>query len=274
MNTEHIDIGLARYSDWAFTTSVVVLVAPCCCSRWSWRTAAAARSSSGSRSGAGVHPGPAAGPGIVVDSAAADRRRADRRRWACADLRRYRPAAGLHRAAWPGHLAGAVGQHVRVHQPDLLLGSGGRRHRVAASPVPRAVGFRACSGADSADGVGSLALHERRAGHARPPVLLVAHPRVGGQSRLGGVPRRRRCQHPVPAQDVEVWRARTPMARSRGSWSGCPTRRPWTESPTAPRSSRSRCSGSASSSARSGPRKHGVDTGAGTRRRRWRSSHG
>lgn len=27
MNTEHIDIGLARYSDWAFTTSVVVLVA-------------------------------------------------------------------------------------------------------------------------------------------------------------------------------------------------------------------------------------------------------
>ena len=26
MNTDHIDIGLARYSDWAFTTSVVVLV--------------------------------------------------------------------------------------------------------------------------------------------------------------------------------------------------------------------------------------------------------
>ncbi|MGZ6779902.1 MAG: c-type cytochrome biogenesis protein CcsB, partial [Mycobacterium sp.] len=26
MNTEHIDIGLARYSDWAFTSSVVVLV--------------------------------------------------------------------------------------------------------------------------------------------------------------------------------------------------------------------------------------------------------
>ena len=26
MNTEHIDIDLARYSDWAFTTSVVVLV--------------------------------------------------------------------------------------------------------------------------------------------------------------------------------------------------------------------------------------------------------
>ena len=26
MNTEHIDIGLARYSDWAFTTSVIVLV--------------------------------------------------------------------------------------------------------------------------------------------------------------------------------------------------------------------------------------------------------
>jgi cytochrome c-type biogenesis protein CcsB len=27
MNTEHIDIGLARYSDWAFTSSVVILVA-------------------------------------------------------------------------------------------------------------------------------------------------------------------------------------------------------------------------------------------------------
>lgn len=27
MNTEHIDIGLARYSDWAFTSAVVVLVA-------------------------------------------------------------------------------------------------------------------------------------------------------------------------------------------------------------------------------------------------------
>jgi cytochrome c-type biogenesis protein CcsB len=27
MNTEHIDVGLARYSDWAFTSSVVVLVA-------------------------------------------------------------------------------------------------------------------------------------------------------------------------------------------------------------------------------------------------------
>ena len=26
MNTEHIDIGLARYSDWAFTSSVVILV--------------------------------------------------------------------------------------------------------------------------------------------------------------------------------------------------------------------------------------------------------
>src|SRR4029453_16262655 len=26
MNTEHVDIGLARYSDWAFTSSVVVLV--------------------------------------------------------------------------------------------------------------------------------------------------------------------------------------------------------------------------------------------------------
>ena len=27
MNTEHVDVGLARFSDWAFTSSVVVLVA-------------------------------------------------------------------------------------------------------------------------------------------------------------------------------------------------------------------------------------------------------
>ncbi|MBV8349475.1 MAG: c-type cytochrome biogenesis protein CcsB [Mycolicibacterium sp.] len=27
MNTEHVDVGLARYSDWAFTSSIVVLVA-------------------------------------------------------------------------------------------------------------------------------------------------------------------------------------------------------------------------------------------------------
>jgi ABC-type transport system involved in cytochrome c biogenesis permease subunit len=27
MNTEHVDVGLARYSDWAFTSSIVILVA-------------------------------------------------------------------------------------------------------------------------------------------------------------------------------------------------------------------------------------------------------
>ena len=26
MNTSHIDIGLARYSDWAFTSAMIVLV--------------------------------------------------------------------------------------------------------------------------------------------------------------------------------------------------------------------------------------------------------
>ena len=56
--------------------------------------------------------------------------------------------------------------------------------------------------------------------------------------------------------------------------SGCPTRRLWTASRTAPRSSRSRCSASVSSSARSGPRRRGAGTGAGTPRRRWRSSRG
>ena len=119
----------------------------------------------------------------------------------------------VHRAARPGHGAGAVGQHVRVHQPDLLLGSGRRRGRAAPPAVPRAVGLRAGSGADPADGVGPLALHQRRAGHARPAVLLAADPRVGGQPRLGGVPGRRRGQHPVPAQDVAAGRSRTARAR-------------------------------------------------------------
>ena len=26
MNTEHVDLGLAQYSDWAFTSSVVILI--------------------------------------------------------------------------------------------------------------------------------------------------------------------------------------------------------------------------------------------------------
>ena len=49
---------------------------------------------------------------------------------------------------------------------------------------------------------------KRRSGHARAAVLLAAHPCVGGQSRLRGVPRRRRRQHPVPGQDVGAGRSR------------------------------------------------------------------
>ena len=59
-----------------------------------------------------------------------------------------------------------------------------------------------------------------------------------------------------------------------GSSPGCPMPGPWTGSPTAPRSSLSRCSASGSSSAPSGLRRPGAATGAGTPRRRCRSSPG
>ena len=44
MNTEHINIGLARYSDWAFTSAVVVLVVGAAAAGLELAYAAAARS--------------------------------------------------------------------------------------------------------------------------------------------------------------------------------------------------------------------------------------
>ncbi len=97
---------------------------------------------------------------------------------------------------------GAVGQHVRVHQPDVLLRSGRRRGGAAPAAVPRAVGVRAAAGAGAADGLGQMALHPRRAGDARAAVLLAADPRLGGQPRLGSLPGRWCGQRAVPAEDV------------------------------------------------------------------------
>ncbi|MBV9089706.1 MAG: c-type cytochrome biogenesis protein CcsB [Mycobacteriaceae bacterium] len=79
MNTEHVDIDLARYSDWAFTSSIVVLVAALLLlavelayhrgrMAESRELAGAARAAtSGSGTGAGVAPDSAT-PGIVIDS--------------------------------------------------------------------------------------------------------------------------------------------------------------------------------------------------------------
>jgi len=42
MNTLHVNIGLARYSDWAFTSAVVALVVALLLLASSWRTSEAA----------------------------------------------------------------------------------------------------------------------------------------------------------------------------------------------------------------------------------------
>ena len=248
MNTPHIDIGLARYSDWAFTSSIVVLVIALLLLAvelaYSGSRKADARELVTARRGHGV-AADSAQPGRRRRRPEAAGRRADRPGRPGAGVRRHRDAVRLHRAARTGDLARAVGQHVRVHQPDLLLRAGRRGDRAAPAEVPRAVGVRAAAGADPAGGLGQVAVLQRRARDARAAVLLVADPRVGGQPRLGGVPRRRRREHAVPGQDVTAGRRRPRRAGSRPSSRGCPTRRPWTGSPTARPSSRSRSSASA-----------------------------
>ena len=259
MNTENIDIGLARYSDWAFTVL--------------GRRPGAGPAAAGRRTG--LQPYPPGRPNAnwleprrrrpsTCGRLGRRRRRPSRRRRRGTrhpagrarrqgrpgpGLPRHRAAVRLHRAARSGHPAGAVGQHVRVHQPDQFLRPARRRRGAAQAAVPVAVGVRAGAGAGPADRVGQVALHPRRAGDARAAVLLAADPRVGGQPRLRGVPGGRGGQHPVPAEDVEVRRAGTLRDSPAGpadrcSRASCPTPRPWTGSPTAPRSSASRCSAS------------------------------
>ena len=75
MNTDHIDIGLARYSDWAFTTSVVVLVGALLLLAVELAYTRSRKVMEREAVGAGVYPG-GGGPGIVVD---APRRTVDER---------------------------------------------------------------------------------------------------------------------------------------------------------------------------------------------------
>jgi cytochrome c-type biogenesis protein CcsB len=67
MNTDHIDIGLARYSDWAFTTSVVLLVGALVLLAVELAYSRSRKVAEREAVGAGVHPG-AGAPGIVVES--------------------------------------------------------------------------------------------------------------------------------------------------------------------------------------------------------------
>ena len=61
------------------------------------------------------------------------------------------------------------------------------RPSAAQAGLPRAVGVRPGAGADPADGVGQMAVHQRRAGDACIAELLVADPRLGGQPRFRSV---------------------------------------------------------------------------------------
>ena len=143
MNTEHIDIGLARYSDWAFTSSVVVLVIALLFLAVELATRRSRKVADRELVAAGTVSADSATPGLVAD---APRRPFDERIGRAGLVLVYAGIGlllvcivlrGLATAA------GAVGQHVRVHQPDLLLGSGRGRDRAAPPAVPRAVGVRA-----------------------------------------------------------------------------------------------------------------------------------
>ena len=137
MNTEHVNLGLARFSDWAFTSSVVVLVVALLLLAvelaYSRSRKVTERELVLTGAAGGTVTADSDRPGVVGDDPEPLRRRAGRPGRVGPGLPRHRPAVRLHRAARPGHRTGAVGQHVRVHQPDLLLGSDRRRGRAAAS---------------------------------------------------------------------------------------------------------------------------------------------
>jgi cytochrome c-type biogenesis protein CcsB len=68
MNTEHIDIGLARYSDWAFTSSVVVLVGALLLLAFELAYTRSRRADERELVAAGGVGADSAVPGVVVDA--------------------------------------------------------------------------------------------------------------------------------------------------------------------------------------------------------------
>jgi cytochrome c-type biogenesis protein CcsB len=68
MNTEHIDIGLARYSDWAFTSSVVVLVVALLFLAFELAYARSRKVADRELVAAGTVSADSATPGMVVDA--------------------------------------------------------------------------------------------------------------------------------------------------------------------------------------------------------------
>src|SRR5437016_4702036 len=70
MNTEHVDVGLARFSDWAFTSSVVVLVAALLLLAVELAYARSRKVTQRDLVAAGTVTADSATPGIVVDAPA------------------------------------------------------------------------------------------------------------------------------------------------------------------------------------------------------------
>ena len=68
MNTEHIDIGLSRYSDWAFTASIIVLVLALLLLAVELASSRSLRVEERELVGAGGVPSDAQRPGVVIDA--------------------------------------------------------------------------------------------------------------------------------------------------------------------------------------------------------------
>ena len=192
MNTEHIDIGLARYSDWAFTSSVVVLVVALLLLAVELAYSRSRKVEPASWSPRARSAADSATPGVVVDAPRRPLDERDRPGRAGAGLRRHRRMLlvcivlrGLATARVPwGNMyefinltcfCGLVAAAIVLRRPQY-------RALWVFVLLPVLI-LLAVSG--------KLALHQRRAGDARAAVLLAADPRVGGQPRLRGVPGRR-----------------------------------------------------------------------------------
>ena len=178
-------------------------------------------------------------------------------------------AARVDRAAagWPtGPLA--AGQHVRVHLRDLPRRGGDLAGR--AAPLPGAAGRRRCS--CCCRSWSCCSWPARCSTPQAAPVMpalqsywLVVH--VTTIAVSSGLLL-------VPGVASLLFLLRRSGRRGGSGRAAAVGRRPWTGWPTAPRSSRSRCTPSASSPARSGRRRRGAGSGAGTPRRPSRSSPG
>ena len=113
MNTEHVDLGLARFSDWAFTSSVVVLVVALLLLAvelaYSRSRKVAERELVLTGAAGGTVTADSDRPGVVGDAPSRTARRAGRPGRAGPGLPRHRAAVRLHRAARPGHRRGCRG---------------------------------------------------------------------------------------------------------------------------------------------------------------------